>query len=160
MYQWIESALVIGDKPFSKPLLSYCEMDFRNKLRWDSNQNTNLFVHENIFKNAFCKMAVLMSRGRWVNFVVMGSFKYHRCVLKSSFISHCCLVSAQFNCSNTCHIHPWMQYADITLMIPVEYRKNNLRAVYELTRLIISRLSRHHGHLMNKPLDLFLISID
>ena len=35
----------------------------RNKLQWNSNQNTKLFIHENAFENVVCKMAAILSRG-------------------------------------------------------------------------------------------------
>ena len=34
----------------------------RNKLQWNFNQNTKLFIHENVV----CEMAAIFSRGRWV----------------------------------------------------------------------------------------------
>ena len=35
----------------------------RNKLRWNFNENTNLFIHENASENIVCEMAVILSRG-------------------------------------------------------------------------------------------------
>ena len=37
-----------------------------NILRWNSNRNTKLFIHENAFENVLCEMATILSRGRWV----------------------------------------------------------------------------------------------
>ena len=39
----------------------------RNKLQWNFNQNTKLFIHENASENIACEMAAILSRGRWVN---------------------------------------------------------------------------------------------
>ena len=39
----------------------------RNKLQWNFNRNTKLFIHENASENIVCKIAVILSRGRWVN---------------------------------------------------------------------------------------------
>ena len=39
----------------------------RNKLQWNSYQNTNLFIHENAFQNVVWEMVVILSRGRCVN---------------------------------------------------------------------------------------------
>ena len=39
----------------------------RNKLQWNSNPNTELFIQEKAFKNVVCEMAAILSRGRWVN---------------------------------------------------------------------------------------------
>ena len=38
----------------------------RNKLQWNFNQNIRLFIHKNVFENAFCEMGVILFRGRWV----------------------------------------------------------------------------------------------
>ena len=38
-----------------------------NKLQWNSNQNTKLFIHKNAFENVVCDMAGTLSRERWVN---------------------------------------------------------------------------------------------
>ena len=37
----------------------------RNKLQWNFNQNTALFI-ENASENILCEMTVILSRGRWV----------------------------------------------------------------------------------------------
>ena len=57
--RWIGSTLVqimacrlFGAKPLSNPMLSYCQLD--NKLQWNFNQNTKLFIHKN--ENIFCEM--------------------------------------------------------------------------------------------------------
>ena len=39
----------------------------RNKLQWHFNQNTKLYIHKNASENTVCEMAVILSRGRWVN---------------------------------------------------------------------------------------------
>ena len=53
MRQWIGSELVqilacrqFGTKPLSKPMVGYCSLE-KNKLQWNINQNTKLFIHEN-----------------------------------------------------------------------------------------------------------------
>ena len=38
----------------------------RNKIQWNLNQNTKLFIHENAFENDFCEMEAIFSRGRWL----------------------------------------------------------------------------------------------
>ena len=43
----------------------------RNKLQWNFNQNTKLFIHENASKNIVCKMAAILSWGRWVKQIVL-----------------------------------------------------------------------------------------
>ena len=39
----------------------------RNKLQWNFNQNTKLFIHENASENIVCEMASILSKERWVN---------------------------------------------------------------------------------------------
>ena len=34
-----------------------------NKFQWNSNQNTNIFLHENAFENIVCEMAAILSGG-------------------------------------------------------------------------------------------------
>ena len=78
MRQWIRSALVqimfcrlLGAKPSSEPMLGYWDIvnwTLRNKLQWNFNQNTKLFIHENASEKIVCEMAAILSRGRWVNF--------------------------------------------------------------------------------------------
>ena len=38
----------------------------RDKIQWNSNQNTQIFVHGNAFENVVCEMAAILSRRRWV----------------------------------------------------------------------------------------------
>ena len=38
-----------------------------NKLQWNFNQNTKLFIHENASEKIVCEMVAILSRGRWVN---------------------------------------------------------------------------------------------
>ena len=67
--QWIASALVqimtsrlFGAKPLSKLMLCYCQLDLKNKLKWNFNQNTKIFIHENTSENIVCEMAAILSR--------------------------------------------------------------------------------------------------
>ena len=38
-----------------------------NKLQWNSNQNSNIFIQENAFEYVVCDMAAILSRPQWVN---------------------------------------------------------------------------------------------
>ena len=38
-----------------------------NKLQWNFNQNTKLFIHENASQNTVCEMVTILSKERWVN---------------------------------------------------------------------------------------------
>ena len=37
-----------------------------NKVQWNFNQNTKLFIQKNASENIVCEMASILSRGRWV----------------------------------------------------------------------------------------------
>ena len=37
-----------------------------NKLQWNTNQNTKVFIRETAFENVVCEMAAILARGRWV----------------------------------------------------------------------------------------------
>ena len=62
-----------GTKPLSKPMLGYCQLDvnwtLRDKLHWNFNQNTKLFIHENVTENIVCEVVATLSRRRWVEHV-------------------------------------------------------------------------------------------
>ena len=69
MHWWTGSALVqlmachlFGAKPLPDPILTYCQLDLRNKLQWNFNQNTNLFIHENASETIVYEMAAILSR--------------------------------------------------------------------------------------------------
>ena len=73
MRQWIGSALVqimawrlFGAKPFPEPMPGWT---FKNKLQWNSNRGTKLFIHENALEYIVCEMAVILSRG-WIELYV------------------------------------------------------------------------------------------
>ena len=74
MRHWIGTTLVqimacrlFGAKPLSKITLDYFNRTLRNKLQWNFTQNKKLFIDENASENIVCKMAAILSRGRWVN---------------------------------------------------------------------------------------------
>ena len=41
---------LFGAKALPEPMLAHCQLDLKNKLQWNSNQNTKLFIEENAFK--------------------------------------------------------------------------------------------------------------
>ena len=70
MRQWIGSVLsqvmacrLSDTKPLSKSMLVYGQL---NKLQWNFNQNTKLFIHEKASENIICETVAILSRGRWV----------------------------------------------------------------------------------------------
>ena len=46
----------------------------RNKLKWNSNQNTKLFINENTFENVAREMVVIVSKGWWVNHDILSVY--------------------------------------------------------------------------------------
>ena len=73
MRQWIGSALVqilacrlYGAEPLSKPMLLFVNWTLGNKLQENFNQNTNIFIHKNVFEIIVCELAAILSTGRWV----------------------------------------------------------------------------------------------
>ena len=81
MHQRIGSALVqimacglFGAKPVCLVIVNWT---IRNKIMWNFNQNSNIFIQENVFENSVCEMTVILSRVSWVNttyvYVTTGS---------------------------------------------------------------------------------------
>ena len=56
--------------PVPSHYMSHCcnivNLTLRNKLQWNLNQNTKLFIHENASENIVCEMAAILSRVWWV----------------------------------------------------------------------------------------------
>ena len=65
---WFRSWLVTFSAP--SRYLNQCWVIFnwtlRNKLHWNYNQNTKIFIHENAAENIVCEMVAILSRERWV----------------------------------------------------------------------------------------------
>ena len=57
---------LFGPKPLFKPMLIWT---LRNKLKWNLNWNTNIFIDKNVFENIICKIAAILSGERWVKTV-------------------------------------------------------------------------------------------
>ena len=45
----------------------------RNKIEWNINRNSYMFIHENAFKHVVCKMSAILSRPQYVNIRVISS---------------------------------------------------------------------------------------
>ena len=58
-----------GPKPLLEPMLTYWQLGLGNKLQWNLNSNSNIFIKENAFENFLCEMVAMLSMGRWVNFL-------------------------------------------------------------------------------------------
>ena len=72
MRQWAGSALVqimachsSAPSHYLKQCWFIVNWTLRNKIQWNSNQNTKIFIHENTFEN-ISEMVAILSRGKWV----------------------------------------------------------------------------------------------
>ena len=49
----------------------------RNKLQWNINRNSFIFIHENAFENVVCEMVVILSRSQYVNTMRPRESEHH-----------------------------------------------------------------------------------
>ena len=65
---WFRQWLVAYSAPshYLNQCLIIVNWTLRNKLQWNFNQNTKLFIHENTSENIVCEMAAILSSGGWV----------------------------------------------------------------------------------------------
>ena len=71
----------------------------RNKLQWNSNQNTKFFIHA--FENVVCEMAAILSRGIWIILCQGSELDKHA--------NPCNLVVVGFTLSCRLHKFRWSQ---------------------------------------------------
>ena len=78
----------------------------RNKLQWNVNQNTYIFSQENIFENAICEMAAILSRPQCIK------CRHLNCGKRNVFSSMEC---AQNNLRNRSKLWPeiWCKFDDV-----------------------------------------------
>ena len=88
----------------------------RNKLQWNLNQNTWLFIHQNASEDAVCKMAAILSRGRrWVKACVFSLWeRLHEAWWHQDMFSICCLMSCEPD------LNQWPQELTL-LLLTLEY---------------------------------------
>ena len=56
-----------GDKPLSKPVLGYCQLDPSEQTSVKFESKFKTFHSRKCIWNIVCQMAVILSRGRWIN---------------------------------------------------------------------------------------------
>ena len=71
MRRWIGAALVqimayLAPSHYLNQCLPIVNWTLRNKLKWNFNQNTNLFIHKNASEYIVCEMAAILFRGKLV----------------------------------------------------------------------------------------------
>ena len=49
---------LVGAKPLSEPMLDIANWTLSNKLQWNHNRNSYIFIQENAFENV-CEMALI-----------------------------------------------------------------------------------------------------
>ena len=54
---------LFGAKQLPASMLTYVQLDPKNKLPWNSNQNMKLFIRKNAFENMVCEMVAILSWG-------------------------------------------------------------------------------------------------
>ena len=64
---------LVGAKPLSEPMMDIVYWTLRNKLQWNLNRNSNIFIQENAFKNVVWKMAAILFRFHCVNSCLMAT---------------------------------------------------------------------------------------
>ena len=57
---------LVGAKPLPEPMLALVNWTPRNKLQWNVNRNSYIFIQENSFENVVWKMAATLSRPQCV----------------------------------------------------------------------------------------------
>ena len=65
-YTSVKSGIIGTDNHLNQCCL-IVNFTLRNKLEWNFNQNSSIFIQENTFENVVCEMAAILSRGRLVN---------------------------------------------------------------------------------------------
>ena len=56
----------------SKPMLGFCQFGPRNKILWNSNRNTKIFINENAYEDIVCEMTAILSRGYELRPILRG----------------------------------------------------------------------------------------
>ena len=59
-----------GAKPLSESMLGIVNWILRNKLQWNFNRNSYIFVQKNALESVFCELASILSRPQWVKLCV------------------------------------------------------------------------------------------
>ena len=68
-HHWFREWLVAWTAPshYLNQCLNIVNSTLRNKLQWNFNRNSNIFIQENVLENGVCEMASILSRPQCVN---------------------------------------------------------------------------------------------
>ena len=61
-----------GAKPLPEQMLWYVNWTLRNKIQWNFNRNSYIFIQENALENVVCEVASILSRPQCVNVSLHG----------------------------------------------------------------------------------------
>ena len=59
-----------GAKLLSEPMPPYCQVHPKEHISMKFYWNSNIFFQENAFEHVVCKMAAILSRGRWIKLLL------------------------------------------------------------------------------------------
>ena len=69
----------------------FVSLTVRNKLQWNFDQNTKLFIHENASENTVCEKAAILSRGRRANTFRETKFQHIWTHLLTHYLFRMCI---------------------------------------------------------------------
>ena len=74
---WFRQWLVTWSAPshYLNQCWNIVNWTLRNKLQWNSNQNTKIFIDENPFENVVWEMTSFLSRVRWVKIYTLWTYQ-------------------------------------------------------------------------------------
>ena len=88
------SCHLFGIKPLSEPVVVYCQMDLGNKLQWNFDWNSKVFIEENAHENVVCQMLAILPQPQCINSKWSGdSIWQHRSKLIFAQVMACGLIS-------------------------------------------------------------------
>ena len=73
---WFRQWLVAWSTPshYQNQCWNIVNKTLRNKLQWNVNRNSNIFIQENWFESVVCEMLAILSRPQYVN-IFFGSYE-------------------------------------------------------------------------------------
>ena len=95
MHICVGKLAIIGSDNGLSPGLNQCWTNavywtIRNKLQWDLNRNSCIFIQENAFKNVVWKMATILSRPQCVNDMsIVVPVMVQNCQAPSHYLNQC-----------------------------------------------------------------------
>ena len=160
MRSWTGSSLVQimacrlnGAKPLSAQCWNIVNWTLGNKLQWNFNRKSNIFIEENTFENVVCEMASILSRPQCVNTLNPEENGHHYTNIFSSIFlneNYCILIVIFWFGFRWRQIrNSWMIlcFPTITLAWGADGRKPHLQKDYEILEATESHWWVHDGEL-------------